>query len=302
MNWLQKNLQKIVYVAFLVPIVTVAFVSISHVTTWYGLTNTNTWSLYLSFGIEIAALSALAAISVSMGRKVYLPFGIVTLIQLVGNVFYSYTYIDENSKMFKDWVELSNVFFQYIIEEGDIVGHKRILALFSGGLLPIISLSFLHLLVKLQENDTNKNEINVKDFTDEELEDFSKQVISGSSTNSKEEYDNDTNRIKPTTDQLNTLEKYLDNLNKIKFGESILNNDDEDVIVNEVTKKPKPKYKPRVTPTLLEDTLLNDDLDNNPKPRTNRRKKINLDLNELSDNSDPEIKRLTYRKRDNGDN
>ena len=73
MNWLHKNLNKIVYIAFLVPIVTVAFVSISHVTTWYSLTNTSKWSLYLSFGIEIAALSALAAISVSMGRKVYLP-------------------------------------------------------------------------------------------------------------------------------------------------------------------------------------------------------------------------------------
>lgn len=151
MNVISRNLERIVYFAFLIPIITVAIVSISHVTSWYGLTNNSTWSIYLSFGVEIAALASLAAISVNMGKNVYIPFGIVTMIQLIGNIFYSYQYIDETSKQFKDWVELSNIFFQYIIDENDIVGHKRLLAVFSGGLLPIISLTFLHMLVKLRD-------------------------------------------------------------------------------------------------------------------------------------------------------
>ena len=83
MNWFQKNFKTIIYIAFLVPILTVAGVSISHVTKWYGLSNPVSWAVYLSIGIEIAALSALAAISAKMGRKVYFPFGIVTLIQLL---------------------------------------------------------------------------------------------------------------------------------------------------------------------------------------------------------------------------
>ena len=57
MNWIHKNFKKIVYVAFLVPILTVAGVSISHVTTWYSLSNPISWAIYLSIGIEIAALS-----------------------------------------------------------------------------------------------------------------------------------------------------------------------------------------------------------------------------------------------------
>lgn len=300
MNWFQKNLNKIVYIAFLVPIVTVAFVSISHVTTWYGLTNTSKWSLYLSFGIEIAALSALAAISVSMGRKVYLPFGIVTLIQLVGNVFYSYTYIDENSKMFKDWVELSNVFFQYIIEDGDIVGHKRILALFSGGLLPIISLSFLHLLVKLQETENEKAENGFKDLSEDDIETISKQVGKlefNTPSNPNQVYSNDANKITPTQEELDKLEEYLDTLTKNKLSQ---NND-------ELPKPTKRPYKPRVTPTLLEDTLLNEGSVDKPKVKTSRRKKMDLNLlspfeENSNDNLDKEIKQLVYRKRDNGDN
>jgi hypothetical protein len=157
MKWIRENFKTIIYISFIVPILAVAFVSISHVTTWYGLTNPISWAIYLSVGIEIAALSALAAISAKMGSKVYFPFGIVTLIQFIGNIFFAYQYIDTDGQAFKDWVDLVEPMVAYLgIESGDIIGHKRFLALFSGGMLPIISLSFLHMLVKFEEE--NKEE------------------------------------------------------------------------------------------------------------------------------------------------
>ena len=85
-NWVQKNLRTIIITSFLIPILLVAFVSIAHVTTWYELSNPISWAIYLSAAIEIAALGALAGLSVNMGRFIYLPFGIVTFIQLIGNV------------------------------------------------------------------------------------------------------------------------------------------------------------------------------------------------------------------------
>jgi len=158
MNWFQRNFKTLIYTAFIVPILTVAFVSISHVTTWYGITNPMSWAIYLSVGIEIAALSALAALSANMGRKVYFPFGIVTLIQFLGNIFFAYQYIDINSTMFQDWVEMVDPIVSYIgVESGNLVSHKRFLAFFGGGMLPLISLSFLHMLVKFEEQDKFKN-------------------------------------------------------------------------------------------------------------------------------------------------
>jgi hypothetical protein len=118
MNWFQKNFKKIVYIAFLVPILAVAGVSISHVTTWYSLSNPISWAIYLSIGIEIAALSALAAISAKMGKKVYFPFGIVTLIQFIGNIFFAYQYINIDSQSFKDWVDLVDPIVSYLGEIG----------------------------------------------------------------------------------------------------------------------------------------------------------------------------------------
>lgn len=152
--WFEKNYKTLIIAAFLVPIITVAIVSISHVTKWYGLSNPVSWAAYLSVGIEIAALSALAAISANMGKKVYFPFAIVTIVQFIGNIYFAYSYIDIASKEFKDWVGLVSPLVEFMgVDPTDFAGHKRFLAFFAGGMLPLISLSFLHMLVKFTEED-----------------------------------------------------------------------------------------------------------------------------------------------------
>ena len=173
-HWFNNNYKTLIIAAFLIPIITVAIVSISHVTKWYGISNPVTWSVYLSIGIEIAALSALAAISANMGKKVYFPFAIVTLIQFIGNIFFAYTYININSQEFRDWVDLVSPLTELLgVDPSDLVGNKRFLAFFAGGMLPIISLSFLHMLVKFTEEDRKKEEEQpqtpdqLKDFVDE---------------------------------------------------------------------------------------------------------------------------------------
>jgi hypothetical protein len=222
MNWFQKNFKTIIYISFLVPILSVAFVSISHVTKWYGLSNPFSWAIYLSVGIEIAALSALAAISAQMGKKVYFPFGIVTLIQFIGNIFFAYQYIDVSSQPFKDWMDLVDPIVSYLgVESGDPVGHKRFLALFSGGMLPIISLSFLHMLVKFEEDDKKQipSEINVEELS----------TVIG-----KQEAEFEKDRYNPTPEELQLLEEQLIKLNEQKFDSLEVSNVPESPADSEV--------------------------------------------------------------------
>lgn len=161
--WFEKNYKTLIIAAFLVPIITVAIVSISHVTKWYGLSNPVSWAAYLSVGIEIAALSALAAISANMGKKVYFPFAIVTIVQFIGNIYFAYSYIDITSKEFKDWVGLVSPLVEFMgVDPTDFAGHKRFLAFFAGGMLPLISLSFLHMLVKFTEEDKAIEDAKIK--------------------------------------------------------------------------------------------------------------------------------------------
>lgn len=218
-NWLNRNYKILIILAFLIPIVIVAVVSISHVTVWYGISNPMSWAMYLSLGVEIAALSALAAISASMGRNVYFPFIIVTIIQFIGNIFFSYQYIDINSKIFKDWVDLVSPLISSLgVEEGDMIGHRRFLALFSGGLLPLISLSFLHMLVKFSEDARlNKhnviNDDDIKSQVDEKIieDEIKKRVESGEVPNIVTASDiiGEVSKVRLSEEELKSLEALL---------------------------------------------------------------------------------------------
>lgn len=206
-NWINKHYKSLIIGAFLIPIITVAIVSISHVTKWYGISNPLSWAVYLSIGIEIAALSALAAISADMGKKVYFPFAIVTIIQFIGNIFFAYSYIDINSQQFKDWVDLVSPLVSFMgVEPTDFVGHKRFLAFFAGGMLPIISLSFLHMLVKFTEEDRMKEEEKVNEVPVEDKINASDLI-------------SEVSRIRLSEDDLKILEEAL--LNPPKPNENL---------------------------------------------------------------------------------
>ena len=235
-NWFSKNLKNIIIGAFVVPILLVAFVSISHVTSFYGISNPITWAIYLSVGIEIAALSALAAVSVNMGRFVYLPFFIVTLIQMLGNIFFSFTFIDETSQTFQDWISMVGGLFENMgVEKTDLNTHKTILSFLTGGLLPIISLTFAHMLVKFSEKENKEPEkeiISVEEASIKIARDNYKEMVNNKWTPSQEEIEtlekvlnktyngpvektNEASPYTPTekdlTDLQNILSKYLNN-------------------------------------------------------------------------------------------
>lgn len=261
MNWFQKNFRSIIYLSFLVPILTVAVVSISHVTKWYGISNPVSWAVYLSIGVEIAALSALAAISARMGKKVYFPFGIVTLIQFIGNVFFAYQFINIDSELFRNWVDMVDPVVSFLgVESGNVVGHKRFLALFAGGMLPLISLSFLHMLVKFEEEE--KNKISEKNI---DLDELSKKAGQIEKNIIEQET---TQKYTPTDEEIQRLEEYL-----------------------------KGFYDDKKTP--VENTSTDKDVEFINDSNTNTTEEVPEPNSNNSENTETsDIKRLTYLRRD----
>ena len=213
-KWLQSNLNNIIVGSFLIPILLVAFVSISHVTTFYSMANPLSWAIYLSVAVEIAALAALAGISAKFGKFIYIPFGIVTLIQFVGNFFYSYSHIVPNSTDFKNWIDMISGLLEPLgVEPTDIVSHRRILAFLTGGLIPFISLTFAHMLIVYSSKiQTNEDKVVL---TDEELIELSKKAGMMEAEQVEE-------KINPTPEDLIRLEEALKNLEeKSKIEEPI---------------------------------------------------------------------------------
>ncbi len=155
-NWIKSNPNRSM---FLVPILLVAGISISHVVTWYDMANPMSWAIYLSIAIEVGAITALVAATNKIKGGIWFMFGIVTFIQMLGNIFYSYKEIDPNGELFKSWVELTGPVWELMgTDITDSVGMKRWLAFLEGGLLPIISLTSLHFFVKYEDPNSPKVE------------------------------------------------------------------------------------------------------------------------------------------------
>jgi hypothetical protein len=155
-GWIKNNPNRAM---FLVPILLVAGISISHVVAWYNMANPINWAIYLSIAIEVAAITALVAATNKIKGGIWFMFGLVTFIQMIGNIFYSYNEIDANGELFKSWVELTGPVWELMgTEQTDLVGLKRWLAFLEGGLLPIISLTSLHFFVKYEDPNSPKEE------------------------------------------------------------------------------------------------------------------------------------------------
>jgi hypothetical protein len=247
-KWLQSNLNNIIVGSFLIPILLVAFVSISHVTTLYSLANPLSWAIYLSVAVEIAALAALAGVSAKFGKFIYIPFGIVTFIQFIGNFFYSYSYINVNSQDFKDWVDMISGLLEPIgVDPTDAVSHRRILAFITGGLIPFISLTFAHMLIvyssKIQTNEDNVEPVNdtVNDTVNDIVILTEEQVVELSKKAGMMEAEQIDEKINPTPEDLVRLEEALKNLEgKSKIEEPVETTettkyfvDDEEIVVED---------------------------------------------------------------------
>jgi len=159
---------------FLVPILLVAGISISHVVSWYNIANPMSWAIYLSIAIEVGAMTALVAATNKIKGGVWAMFGLITFIQMIGNIFYSYKQIDANGDLFKSWVELTGPVWEMLGSKvTDVISMKRWLAFLEGGLLPVISLTSLHFFTKY---DTSKSDnVEVKEIIKEVI--VEKEVI-----------------------------------------------------------------------------------------------------------------------------
>jgi len=176
-KWVKENPNRAM---FLVPILLVAGISISHVVTWYDMANPFSWAVYLSIAIEIAAITALVAATNRVKGGVWFMFGIVTFIQMLGNIFYSYKEIDPNGELFVSWIELTGPIWEMLGSDiTDIPSMKRYLAFLEGGLLPVISLTSLHFFVKYQKE--------VEEGTDGELVNSDNDSVEGPDEDSGQE-------------------------------------------------------------------------------------------------------------------
>ena len=167
----QKASWWIIIAFMIVPLVT-SLVSTIHVISFFELSNYATLALILAVAFELGALSSLAGL-VAMDKisksTVWVIFVLLTLFQMMGNTYYAYDTttikMGHAPNLIKNFTEL---FGFDIYDASDVIFVKRIIAIFSGAILPVISLCFLHLLVSyvVKSSSTKEEEENTDKIED----------------------------------------------------------------------------------------------------------------------------------------
>lgn len=163
----------VVVVSFLViPFIT-SLISTIHVVDFFaiGTTSATYWlAIYTAVAFEMGLCSALISISIISRIKevewvVYFIFILLTIYQCMGNSYYVFDTITQKMKtapeLINSWAEL--LWLEDLLKE-NLTLVKRTFAWVAGGVLPIISLAFWHLLAVFvgkveKERNFNKEEI-----------------------------------------------------------------------------------------------------------------------------------------------
>jgi hypothetical protein len=105
-------------------------------------------------------MTALVAATNKIKGGVWVMFGLITFIQMIGNIFFCYKEIDETGELFKSWMELTGPVWEMLgSKANDVIAMKRWLAFLEGGLLPIISLTSLHFFTKYDDGKSGNEEV-----------------------------------------------------------------------------------------------------------------------------------------------
>jgi hypothetical protein len=118
----------------------VSIISTIHVIDFFRLSNPDWLAITLAIAFEIGAAASLAAIIIldkTSRWLVWSLFIIITLMQMMGNMYYAYTHLGD----YQFWSEL------FGINEEEQIFQKRILSVVSGAILPIVALGFIKSLV-----------------------------------------------------------------------------------------------------------------------------------------------------------
>ena len=135
-----KIVKRFVIATFVTLYALVSVISTIHVIDFFEMSNPYWLAVSLAIGFEVGAAASLASLVIldKMNKTlVWALFITITLMQMQGNMFYAF----QNLENFQGWIEL----FDLVDEE--LLYQKRILALVSGAILPLVALGFIKSLI-----------------------------------------------------------------------------------------------------------------------------------------------------------
>jgi hypothetical protein len=166
-------MKKILTILFSLLYLAVGFVSTYHAISFFSISNDTWLAIILALAFEIGQAAVLFSLLVNKSKKTmpWILMGVLTLVQVLGNVYSSYQYSVLHSPDEIQYFTDSVLFF---LKNPDPQINQVMIAYITGAILPIVALCMTSMIVDVSGLD-NKNEV-VEDKPEEETEEESKII------------------------------------------------------------------------------------------------------------------------------
>jgi hypothetical protein len=167
----KKGISIFIISTFVLLYLIVSIISTIHVIDFFEMTNPKWLSIFLAIAFEIGAAASLASI-VALDKMnkfiVWSLFFVLTAMQAIGNTYFAYTHLS-------DFTSFSELFG---ISEEEPIFQKRVIAIISGAILPLVSLGFIKALVDyIRPSSYKKPETEETEPIDEPINEITEENV-----------------------------------------------------------------------------------------------------------------------------
>jgi hypothetical protein len=160
-------MKRILTILFSILYLAVGFVSVYHAINFFAISNEGWLALILAIAFEIGQAAVLFSLLVNKSKKTmpWILMVVLTLVQVLGNVYSSYQYAAINSmdeiKYFTDSV-------LFYLQDPNPQVNQVMISYITGAILPIVALCMTSMIVDVSGVDKEKVEEEIKEETNEE--------------------------------------------------------------------------------------------------------------------------------------
>lgn len=148
-------MKKILTILFSILYLAVGFVSVYHAINFFAISNENWLAIILAVAFEIGQAAVLFSLLVNKSKKTmpWILMIVLTLVQVLGNVYSSYQYAAINSmdeiKYFTDSV-------LFYLQDPDPMVNQVMISYITGAILPIVALCMTSMIVDVSGVDNTE--------------------------------------------------------------------------------------------------------------------------------------------------
>lgn len=149
-------MKKALTILFSILYLAVGFVSVYHSISFFSISNDQWLAIILACAFEIGQAAVLFSLLTNPNKKImpWILMGVLTFVQVLGNIFSSYSWMMVNST---DQIKYFTDSVLFFLQDPDPKVNQVMISYITGAILPIVALCMTSMIVDTGVKESNDN-------------------------------------------------------------------------------------------------------------------------------------------------